>query len=299
MLVTMSDSKETDSKRGDEKYNLTEWYKTSSDEDWNIYGKWNGVTLDDLSRNDTRVSDGTHTYRLNSSTVYLFVESSMNDLDVSVYTGGVSYEWQAADRALVITEGGSMTARYVIIKTADASQSAEYSEDVIFIKSLSSETGDGYISQTVYLPDGSEETWDIAEGEITARDLPGFFTYDTDEDGYYILDDAEEMSITKSFIWDGEEGVIANAVVDSEDDLYDTLLTVTVGSYDVEDIEIDGATFEDLHDTDGTDEYTSSISSLSRLIDRIESGRVKKATLYLNVSEDGAVCIFLTSASTK
>ena len=306
LLVTISDDKETNSDRDNDEYNLTEW----SNSNWEYETTTMASGAADLSRTSTRISTAAGTYRLNSSTVYIFLESTMDELDISVYTGGVSFA--ASDITgtglVVITEDDSTVARYVLIQTDDAEQSAEYSEDVIFIASVDTETGDGYVSQTVYLPDGSEETWQIAEDE--SYEAGHYYTYDTDEDGYYVLDDADPMfedaDVTENVDWqeDNNEGVIIGAIFDDADYLYDNLLTVQFSStniYEIQDIDVSEAIFVDVRSDSKLDEsgqYDRSVSSLSRLADLVDNSRIASATLSMNVSEDGAVTIFLTDATT-
>ena len=81
----------------------------------------------------------------------------------------------------------------------------------------------------------------------------------------------------------------------------DAPVVMTVNGDEVEDIETDGAVFVDVRSDstkDAADEYSNTISSLSRLANLFDRTNNKgiSATLHMNVSEDGAVCIFLTSA---
>ena len=76
------------------------------------------------------------------------------------------------------------------------------------------------------------------------------------------------------------------------------MLTVTTGdSHTVTDINVDGAAFKDLHDKDAEDQYNRTVNSLSALADLIKNDKVDNATLYMNVSKDGAVTIFVTSVT--
>ncbi len=299
-LVTISDKKTGDSKANNDKWNLKTW----SDKDWDVYTS-TGKFTPDLSKSATRLSNvpGISSKRLNSSTVYLFLEDTRNDLDVSRYVGGVSYKSEV-NSAIVITEDGSSVASYVLFCVNDADQKTEFSEDVIFVKSESSERGDGYRDQDVYLPDGSKETWQIDGGEYGSDGLktPAFYTYGTNDDGYYELDEAEAMTVTGNLDWqdDKDEGVLAGVIFDDKNDLYDNLLTVTLGKYEVQDIDVSDAKFTDVRskdDRDEDDQYSSALGSLDAVRRNLDNGRIEEATLYMNVSKDGAVCIFLTSAT--
>ena len=102
------------------------------------------------------------------------------------------------------------------------------------------------------------------------------------------------MEVAKNFVWSDEEGVILNATI-AKDALHGTLLTVTAGGYTVSDIETKGAKFVDLHDTDDTGAYDRTVGSLSRLCDLVDDERVSSVDMFLNVSRDGAVTIFVTT----
>ena len=297
-LVTISDKKWTDNakethKSGDDKFDLTVW-APNTEETWDLY---DNVTFNaKLEKTSTRISTSAKTFRLNADTKYVFVEGTTNKLDTSVYTGGVAYDTSKATKSFVITEDGSAVAKYIIITTTDADQAQTFSDDAIFISSASSEKGDGFRVQTVYYADGKKDTMNVAEGQypLTA----GFYTYDTDEDGYYVLDDANKMTVTTGFVWDDEEGVIANATI-GKDALFENLLTVTVDGKKVEDIEVAKAAFVDTHDTDKDGQYTKSVSSLESLTNLVNDGKVGTVTLSLNVSKDGAVIIVVTDIAAK
>ena len=297
-LVTISDKKWTDNnkdthKSGDDKFDLTVW-APNTEETWDLY---DNVTFNaKLEKTSTRISTSAKTFRLNADTKYVFVEGTTNKLDTSVYTGGVAYDTSKATKSFVITEDGSAVAKYIIITTTDADQAQTFSDDAIFISSASSEKGDGFRVQTVYYADGKKDTMNVAEGQypLTA----GFYTYDTDEDGYYVLDDANKMTVTTGFVWDDEEGVIANATI-GKDALFENLLTVTVDGKKVEDIEVAKAAFVDTHDTDKDGQYTKSVSSLESLTNLVNDEKVGAVKLSLNVSKDGAVIIVVTSIAAK
>ena len=297
-LVTISDKKWTDNakethKSGDDKFDLTVW-APNTEETWDLY---DNVTFNaKLEKTSTRISTSAKTFRLNADTKYVFVEGTTNKLDTSVYTGGVAYDTSKATKSFVITEDGSAVAKYIIIVTNNADQAQTFSDDAIFIAKASTEMGDGYRVQTVYYADGKKDTMNVAEGQypLTA----GFYTYDTDEDGYYVLDDANKMEIKESFVWKDQEGVIADATI-GKDALFENLLTVTVDGKKVEDIEVAEAAFVDTHDTDKDGQYTKSVSSLESLTNLVNDEKVGAVKLSLNVSKDGAVIIVVTDIAAK
>ena len=296
-LVTISDKKWTHDgttyKSGDDKYDLAVW-NPNTEETWDLH---DNVTFNaDLEKTSTRISTNVKTFRLNADTKYIFVEGASNKLSATVYTGGVAYDTAKATKSFVITEDGSAVAKYIIITTTDADQAQTFSDDAIFIAKASTEMGDGYRVQTVYYADGKKDTMNVAEGQypLTA----GFYTYDTDEDGYYVLDDANKMTVTTGFVWDDEEGVIANATI-GKDALFENLLTVTVDGKKVEDIEVAKAAFVDTHDTDKDGQYTKSVSSLESLTNLVNDEKVGAVKLSLNVSKDGAVIIVVTDIAAK
>jgi hypothetical protein len=306
-LVTISDKKWTNDgttyKASNGKYDLEVW----SDSNYDVATAGGKYTVN-LSKSDVRTIINSKTYRLNSSTVYVFAEGTGDDLDTSIYTGGVSYK-DEVNNAIVITEDGSLVAKYILFLTDDADQSAEYSEDMIYIKSDSPSAGDGFYTQTVYYLDGGVVTsadWDIDDGEYTNGALTddiGFYTYDINSDGYYVLEKADPMSITVgsdgSYSWDEDEGVLEDVIFDDADDLFGTLLSVTLadGKTKYIDIETSGAAFKDVRASskrNNADQYTNVVSSLSRVATLVDN-KSAVATLQLNVSEDGAVMILLTS----
>ena len=303
-LVTISDKKWTDSeknthKAGDSKYDLTLW-NPNTETTWDLYTgtSYAGVKFtSNFEKTSTRISDGTNTYRLNANTKYLFVEGEKDKLDSSMYTGGVAFSKDKVNSAYVITKDDSKVASYIIIRTGDAEQSQTYSDDAVFITSASTEKGDGYRVQTVYYADGKKDTMNVDEGEYGDA-LHGFYTYDTNEDGYYVLDAANTMTIDSSFIWEDEEGAIVDATI-AKDALFEDLLSVTKDSKTVSDIDVADAAFVDAHDTDASGQYDKSISNLSRLATLVDDGKVQNVKLSLNVSKDGAVVIVLTSVEPK
>ncbi len=306
-LVTISDKKWTDGnndthKSGDKKYDLTKW-DPSKEETWDLYDQ---VTFSsNFEKTSTRVNgtysakDTPKTFRLNSATKYIFVEGAKDKLDVTTYTGGVAYTASnaTADKSFVITEDDSAVAKYIVIVTTNADQAQTFSDDAIFVASASSEMGDGYRVQTVYYADGSKKTINVAESEYDLT--PGFYTYDTNEDGYYVLDEANKMTVSASFIWKDEEGTIDGATI-KKDALFENLLTVTTSdSKVVTDIDVANAKFVDAHDADKAGQYDKTVSSLTNLVNLVDNEKVGAVTLSLNVAKDGAVIIVVTGIAAK
>ncbi|WP_302496326.1 S-layer homology domain-containing protein [uncultured Flavonifractor sp.] len=315
-LVTISDKKWTNDgttyKSGDDKFDLTVW-TPNSEETWDLYNVAAKAFGGDFAKNSTRINatvtgaeSGSKTFRLNSSTKYIFVEGETNKLSATVYTGGVAYDTDKATKSFVITEDGSAIAKYIIIVTTDADQAQTFSDDAVFIAKASTEMGDGYRVQTVYYADGKKDTMNVAEGQYGDGGLTaGFYTYDTDEDGYYVLDEANAMTVEKNFIWKDEEGTIEGATI-GKDALFEGLLTVTAKStkdgesevtYSIGDIDVADAAFVDAHDTDKG--YSKTVSSLESLTNLVNDEKVGAVKLSLNVSKDGAVIIVVTDIAAK
>ncbi len=305
-LVTISDKKEStkgtdySSKANNDQWNPKMW---ETKNDWTERtDEFSDLTL---KKSTKSIAVDGETYRLNSSTVYLFLEKEKNDLSVSRYVGGVSYNTKDNVIVTAIKEKDADVASYVLFRVSDADQAAEYSEDVVFLYSESSDIGDGYRDQTVYLPDGSEETWQVVDGEFEGT---GFYTYTTNDDGYYELELASEMKDTANLSWDDEEGVLSAWIFSNKSQLFENFLTVTKENGRVSDIDISNAVFKDVRDKDdrganieGTNykEYRSALGSLDAVKRNMGSEKrddIVSAELYLNVSKDGAVTIFLTSA---
>ena len=300
-FYTISDKKQTSgstttSKSGNDKYNLEAWPNKDEDEDWDKV-EINTTFTDKLSSGDTRWNLDEGTYRLNSETSYIVVEESGSDLEATVKTGGLSYSKDDLNNAraiYIITEDGSKVAKYVVIATDESDTANAYSEDVLFIKSDSSDKGDGFRYQDVYWADGTKETIQVDEDEYSLG--RGFYTYDTNSDGYYVLDEADPLSISFSSgkaTWDDEDGVIVNATfVDFTDDM----LTVKTDDGTIQDIDVTSdVVYKDIHSTATKDgQYDRTVNSLKALDDGIEDERFGTVTLSLNVSEDGVVSVFVT-----
>jgi hypothetical protein len=332
-LVTISDKKwvsEADKtyKANNGKYDL-ELYTSTSQEDFDVY---NDVNADGskfevtLKKSDTRATLGTGSYRLNSSTKYLFLEDVGNDLSVKTYTGGVSYSRLATDtdgvnRIIVITEDKSTVAKYVLIMTGDADQGAEYSAEMLYIRAGDKASiGTDTYTQTVWFNDGTsaEVTIDDAIGNTNGQINPGFYTYELNN-GIYKLTEADLIKIDEKDEggnWDDEEGVLQNAILNSADNVTDnnTYITVTADNTagdnkTYKSIDVSKAKVVDIRDESDRKiekgQYGSKISSVSGLVTALkykynDNGTlltVPAIELQLNISEDGAVIIFVTDAA--
>ena len=292
-LVKISDKKWTDlngktHKGADEKFDLTVWTDYGTDDDeWDVY--FDDFTTD-IEKDSKRVS-GSKTYRLNDETKYIFIEKDGADLDVDIYTGAVAFEAADVDSAIIITEHESMVASYVIINTTDSDQAQTYSDDAIFIVKNSTEKGDGYRIQEVIYADGTKGTLKVDESEYGT--LFGFYTYDTNTDGFIVLENATDMALSANIVWEDEEGAIESASI-AKNALFDDLLTVT-GSKKVEDIDVANAAFVDAHDDEASGQYDKTVSSLEALCDLIDDDKIMNVVINLNVADDGAVLIVVTS----
>jgi hypothetical protein len=319
-LVTISDKKWSVSgttkagKSGDSKYDLKLWYNSANnnasgdalDDGFKVFDISAAQGLD-ISKNDTRINLGNgNSYRVNSSTVYVFVEKRANDIDVSVYTGGVSYKKDIDNGSYVIVDkDSSTTAKYVVILTGDADQAA-YSDDLIYIKDDSGSEGDGFYSHEVYLKDGTKTNLDIADSQYSNKKLTaGFYTYEQNSKGFYEIDSNVAQLSTGD--WKvGNEGVVANAFITSVDDLdldsnlltvsnangtyYDIKITSSVGFVDIRSDRVYGqaTTVTGLTGT----ERDGEVKTLKRLSSLLDDGYT--AQVQVNVSTDGVVTILLT-----
>ena len=286
------------SKANNDKFNLEAWPNTDEAKDWNKQA----VTFnagEKLSTSATRVATNHGTYKLNSETKYLVLEETGKDLEATVKVGGLSYsetKLREARARFIITEDGSKTAKIVVLATDKDNTANSYSEDVLFIKSASSEYGDGFRYQTVYWADGKKETIKVDDDEYPLT--RGFYTYDTNKDGNYVLEAADAMTVSAAFTWDDQDGVIVNATFVS---YKDGMLTVSVDGKTVSDIDVTSkVVYKDIHSTDKADgQYDKTVSSLKALDDgfNVDAGKTPKfgtVKLSLNVSEDGVVSVFVT-----
>ena len=295
-LVTISDNSWTDNKTpdkgdhkaGDEKFDVKEW--SNSD-----YTAHKTLTFSEFKKDTTRMKIGDTTYRLNGKTEYVMIAKPGKDLKVTVKTGGVALA--TGKSGMIITEKDKTVALYVlVISDAKIDESQTYSKDAIYIKENSKEKGDGYRVQTVYYADGTKGTLNIAEGQY--GDLAGFYTYDTNDDGYYVVKTANTMTISDSFVWDDQEGTITNATI-AKDALFEDLLTVTASGKTISDIDVSNAAFVDVHSTTATGNYDKTVSSLARLVELKDDDKIGAVTMSMNVSKDGAVIIVVTSIAAK
>ena len=210
------------------------------------------------------------------------------------YTHLAKADLDGARKTYIITEDDSKVAKYVVIATDSSDTANAYSDDVIFIKSDSSDKGDGFRYQDVYWADGTKETIKVDEDEYSLG--RGFYTYDTNSDGFYVLDEADELAITftaNKATWDDEDGVLVDYKFVS---YTDGMLTVTDGTDTIQDIDVtSGATYKDIHSTATKDgQYDKTVKSLKALNDGLEDGKFGEVKLSINVSEDGVVSVFVT-----
>ena len=307
-LVTLSDKKWTDAadkthKAGDEKYDLTTW---DGGDDWDAFNGNTGSVSFAFTKNLSRFTIGGTTYRFNSSTEYVMVSKNGADLKVSTATGGIALTTDNQDKVWFVTADKGTTVKYVVIGSgSEIEQDADFNEDLVFVADTDkSEVGDGYVMQTLYFVDGTSKSVAVAENETA--DTVGFYEYTVNEDGYYELNEADSTltiakdNNTQKYIWDDEAGVLVDATMGAKALYNDKLLTVTTSDRKLyEDIYVSGAKFVDAHDKDAEGQYGKSVSSLSALADLLDADepKVEDVKLALNVTEDGAVVIILTSIS--
>ena len=294
-LVTISDKKYTESgvtyKADNDKFDLKAW--SNADFDVLTVANYAGWTFKkDMTR--FTLGNGT-TFRFNNDTVYVLVENTGRDLDAAVKVGGIALTGTSAMKGFVITEDGKSVAKYVVIANpaADIEETNTFdAENLVYIKALSTEKGEGYRVQTVYGVDGKETTLKVDEDEYSALEAGKFYAVDTNDDGFYVLSaDAADVKVldveAANNVWDDEEGVLVGVKYVG---MFETLLSVE-GAVDVETAD---AAFADLHDTEvGYAKTVKTLSALKALFDK--EGYTTDATLALNVTEDGAVTIFVTA----
>ena len=246
-----------------------------------------------FTKDMTRFKSNVGTFRFNSSTQYITIGGTGSDIEAKVKTGGIALTGTSDMKGYIITEDDSMVVLYAIVfDTKDIDESNTFNADnLVYIDSVSSEKGDGYRIQEVYTASGKAEDWKVDEGEYPALKAGKFYAFDTNDDGYYVFEEADAMKVASldKGVWDDEEGVLIKVAYKS---LFENLLTVE----GVEDIDVSKAAFVDLHDTDATGEYDKTVKSLTALDNLFDKdGYNTTATLSLSVSENGAVLIVVTN----
>ena len=289
-LVTISDKKwkegTTTHKAGDEIFDLAAW----DNDDFDVYAD---LTFGEFKKSTTRMHLG-KTYRFNADTSYILVEGTGSKLDVSAKVGGVALD--AGKTGIIITADKATLAEYVIIVDADLTEGNTFdASDLVYVNAVSTEKGAGYRVQTVYTAAGEEQTMKVAENQYGVDGIVAgeFYSFDTDEDGYYVFDNTDVATV-KTGLWEEDlSGVLTGVTYHN---LYETLLTVKAGSDYWTDVETAEAEFVDLHDTTADGQYTRTISSLNALKGLYEKeGYTTTCELALNVADDGAVVVFVTS----
>ena len=290
-LVTISDKKwtynNTTYKADNEKFDLATW--TNADWDKDAVASFAGYTF---AKDSTRAG----AYRVTADTKFVLISKTGSNLAVEVKVGGIDLTGTNAMAGYVLTEANKSVAKYVVIANtaADIDEDVKFSTDLIYIKSAGTETGDGFVMQTVYFADGSKQDVKMDDGEYTNNALAaGFYSYDINDDGFYTLQDCTDVLTpdpANNGVWKDEAGILENATAVS---LYEGLLTIN----GLADIDVSAAKFVDAHSTTAQGQYDKAISSLANLIDLMDKNVVTGNTIQLNVSEDGAVVIILTSAT--
>jgi hypothetical protein len=114
-LVTLSDEKwsygNTTYNAYNAKYDLQLW----SDSDYSVTVSSTDATLQ-LSRTDTKLIIDDKTYQLNSSTIYVLIENTQNDLDTYKVTGGLNYSNEISG-AYIITRANSSLVKIILLFT--------------------------------------------------------------------------------------------------------------------------------------------------------------------------------------
>ena len=285
-LVTIEDKKVGDYKANNDKYIMTEWDEADYGEDWDLYDFDEALTFED---DDNRVVIGGKTFRVNSKTNYVMIGDEKDDIVVTVKVGGINVTNLDAAGYVICEDGETTVDTIIMIAAEEIEEDSKFADDLIFVKSVSKEYGDEYILQTVYYADGSKDTMKIADDQDLSAST--FYEYKVNEDGYYEVTEADEIA-SGSYIWEDEEGVINSAEITDPDALYEGLLTVGT----IEDIDVSAAEYVDTHSKTTDGQYEKTVASLEKAFDLLDKGTISSFKIALNVSEDGAVVIYLTHA---
>jgi hypothetical protein len=302
-LVKISDKKWDNGDSNNGKYDLEVWVN-EDDYDTVALSADTGYLDVKLSKTEKRDYIGATSFTRNSSTMYLFLEKSGDDLDVTTYTGGVSYKKDdAVTSAIVIKDDNSTLAKYVLIMTGDADKTAEYSEDTLYILAGKAPSiGEDTYTQKVYFNDGTSKEVDIDDGEglTDGKTDGGFYTYEI-KNGIYYLTKIDKLEKFDKSIWDDDEGVLEDVLLVSKLSDDNTVMSVQSDTKNDEntvyfnDIDVSNAKVVDTRTSSNRDNTNKvSINSLTTLNNQIKRDDVASITVQMNISEDGAVIILVT-----
>ena len=208
---------------------------------------------------------------ITSTTKFLTIEDSGDDLDVTSNTGSAKCAQEDADVAIIIYEKDSNKAAYVIFAGGSFDTSIS-STDVVYVNAggdfdLNNDGDTLATNGAVYFMDGKTSKDVVLTGKYVEEDTKyenaaGFYTFKTDKDDVYTLEAADDNEIA-SKVNKNTEGWAQIQVSSFEDGSY--VLSDVAGNFD--DVDYKNATVIDSRggSTRDKDVYTGKITSVSDL----------------------------------
>lgn len=282
-----SDDGKIAAKSGNDKYTAKPFTGTGSSD--------YAVVTDDLSADVTSSStsvkfgastnttgDGDSTSKtsklyITSSTGFLGVESSGDDIDVSTNTGLMKAA--SATHTISIFKDGGSEALYVVYYGEELN-TAVSTDDTIYIAPNQDfdSNNDGTIANVYYMADKSNKDVTVDE----SLDV-GFWKYSEDDDSIYSLSSAgSQISTDVTSSTDGyKEGLVITSTYNS---------TLTGDLFD--DVDFSDATIIDSRTSDDKDEdvYSGNITSAGTLTSAVKKGEVT-ADVYVEDGDVTFICI--------
>ena len=253
---------------------------------------------EDVDVDDTRINVNGR-YYLSSSTQYLAVDDTADDVEVATATGGMTVSTGSGD-IYIIADGRD--AVYVVFAGLDASSVAS---EVIYIADTDYDrvASDQYENEDVYFVESGEQQTIVLDDDYSST---GFYEVDDiDSDEVYSLRTSSPMSdlATGTIDEDTDDGAIHDltipATTSSVDHVQNSGLTtnddgVAIANYKFDDVSMANATVIDTRgsSTRNGDPYTREINSVSRLDAALDEANV---TVDLYLMDGEIVFVAVTS----
>ena len=225
-----------------------------------------GALTDDMKKADSRIKINSTSYYADSTTKYVGVEKTGDDIDVTTAVGGMSAE-KNTDVVLV---ADGRDAKYVVYVSNNLKGAQE---DIVYLTGKPTEkNNDGWVKSIYFMDTNKSETVTLKSAYA-----PGFYTYSINSDGVYELTKASSDALKKADenkLTDSDtEGWISGLTITERGG---TMLTGTFTDADstsvsVKDMEFGKALVMDKDDDAHSKVYDREINSVSRLKSAIDA----------------------------